>query len=102
MKNILECAIKVGYVVISDQVMRDNKAIRYFYREEKLDSKDSGWRFLSGEETQDYVDCEANFNLYNVSTLLDKFPELINFLEYEPPIAFEFDRDSFIEIEDKK
>lgn len=83
--------MKIGYVAISHQVMKEGKSVGYLYREATNDSDDSGWRVFSGEESQDYVDDPLNFAFYNASTLLEREPALANILLAEFPIAFERD-----------
>jgi len=58
------------------------------YRESPTDSIDSGWRFFSGEETQDYADQPANFALYDVNTIANYDPSIISFLDAPSGSAF--------------
>jgi hypothetical protein len=92
--------IKIGYIVASNEVMKDNKSLGYFYREEPSEPKDSGWRFFSGEETEEYSEIESNFALYNASTIVNKFPEVARFLDSDFPISFEFDGQEFVEVDE--
>ena len=39
------------------------------YRQEPSGSGDSGWTFLSGEESQDYLDDASNLALYDINTI---------------------------------
>jgi hypothetical protein len=50
---------------------------------------DSGWRFLSGQETQEYLDDPANLGLYNVNTIANYDPDIIRYLDAPPISAFE-------------
>jgi hypothetical protein len=45
----------------ADRVTVDGKPVGFIYRELPDDDIDSGWRFFSGEDTQEYADDPANF-----------------------------------------
>ena len=92
--------LKVGYVVVSDEIMKGNKPVGYFYREEPSEPKDSGWRFFSGEETDEHCENESNFSLYNASTLAEKFPILKKYLNNDFPIAFELEGSVYVEVDE--
>ena len=46
----------MGGCFASDRIMVDGLPVGYMYREEPDRHVDSGWRFLSGDESQVYVD----------------------------------------------
>ena len=54
---------------------------------------DSGWRFLSGLETDAYVDDLANVGLHNVNTIANYDPDVIPLLDAPAGSAFERDDD---------
>ncbi len=83
--------MKIGYVIISDQVIKEGCKIGYLYREKPEDEGDSGWRIFSGKESQEYADDPTNFAMYNVSTLLDIDPELRSILADDYPVMYERD-----------
>ena len=92
--------MEIGYVIVSNEVMKEGKKIGYCYREEPEDDNDSGWRFFSGEETQEYADEPANFAMYNAISVVEVEPALIDVLDSDFPITFERDPTSgrFIEV----
>ncbi len=92
--------MKVGYIIASNEVMKNGKPIGYFYREQPDEEDDSGWRVFSGEESQEYVDNPDNFFMYNASTIVKFEPAIAQYLGYEYPTAFERDTESggFVEI----
>ncbi len=51
----------------TDMVMRDGHPVGYMYREEPDAPNDSGWRFFSGRESQDYMDDPSNTKIYPVA-----------------------------------
>jgi len=74
----------------SDQITIDGKRVGFMYREAPRNSIDSGWRFFSGEETQDYADQPENFAIYDINTIANYDPNIISFLE--APIGSAFGR----------
>ena len=67
------------------------------YREEPSFDEDSGWRFFSGTETQEYVDNPKNLMIYDVNTIANYDHAIIPYLNM--PIGAELERtakDSFI------
>jgi hypothetical protein len=83
--------MRLGYVTVSNRVMRDGRPVGYLYREKPDNADDSGWRIFSGDETQTYADDAENFSLYNASTLVELDPSLLDVLGAAYPIAFERD-----------
>ena len=45
-----------GGCFATDMITVENRKVGYMYREETDFDTDSGWRFFSGHESQDYVD----------------------------------------------
>jgi hypothetical protein len=93
--------MRIGYVIASNEVMLLSKPIGYFYREEPDEEKDSGWRFFSGEETEEYMEESKNFAMYNAKTIIEKDPMIVEYFGREYPVAFERDvvTGKFVEIE---
>lgn len=56
----------------------------YVYREHPDNERDSGWRALVGDETDDEVNDPANLLVQLVGYLLDRWPELRPVLETDP------------------
>ena len=83
--------IEVGYIIASHDVMILGKPVRYFYREEPDSNDDSGWRFFSGEETQEYADEAGNFSMYNAKDIVHFQPNISRFLSYDYPVEFIWD-----------
>jgi hypothetical protein len=83
--------MKIGYVIASNEVMVGGKSVGYLYRERPDNSKDSGWRLFSGEETQEYADDPSNFAMYNVSTVVERDSAIGECLGHDYPVAFERD-----------
>lgn len=75
------------------------------YREEPDFEGDCGWRFLSGDESQDYLDDLETLHIaiYDLNTIANYDPEIIRLLDAPIGSSFERDEDSgeFVEIEEE-
>jgi hypothetical protein len=79
------------------RIIDDKKSIGYFYREEPMEGeingfKDSGWRFLEGDEEQEYVDNPDNSQFISLGLILNIDDSFIDLLE--EPVAASFVRDA--------
>jgi hypothetical protein len=59
-----------GYVLAPKVLVNNKLKIRFMYREKPDNDNDSGWRFFSGDEDQEYVDNPNNIAIYDVETVL--------------------------------
>jgi hypothetical protein len=50
------------------------------YRDFPDNEIDSGWRFMSGKESQKYMDDPSNLEIYDVNTIANYDPEIIPLL----------------------
>ena len=91
----------MGSCLVSDQITVDGNKVGFMYREESEEENDSGWRFLSGNETQDYIDDPNNSMIFEVNTVANYDPAIVPYLD--SPAGVELERventDTFIEIE---
>ena len=71
----------MGGCFASDRITVDGMKVGYMYREEPDQDTDSGWRFFSGDETQEYADNPENFASYDVNTICNYDPAIIRFLD---------------------
>ena len=78
-----------GSCLASDRITVAGQQIGFMYRELPDDDTDSGWRFFSGEETQEYADDPANFALHDVNTIANYDPDIIAHLDAPAYSAFE-------------
>jgi hypothetical protein len=76
----------------SDKITVEGLLVGYMYREEPGFDADSGWRFFSGTEDQDYVDNPDNLMIYDVNTIANYDPAIIPYLHLE--IGTELERNS--------
>lgn len=74
--------------------------VGWMYRQAPDNDIDSGWRFFSGRETQDYADDARNFALYNVNTIANYDPEIVPLLDAAIGSAWARDDDGLFQPED--
>jgi hypothetical protein len=80
-----------GGCFATDAIVVDGLPVGFFYREEPDFDVDSGWRFLAGNESQDYIDNPDNLAIYDVNTIANYDPDVIPLLG--EPIGSAFERD---------
>jgi hypothetical protein len=79
----------LGGCFITDRVTVDGLKIGYMYREVPTRPEDSGWRFFSGDESEDYINDLTHTGVYAVNTAANYDPDIIPYLDTLPPCAFE-------------
>ena len=83
-----------GACIASDKITVEGKKVGYMYREEPDFKDDSGWRFLSGDEDDEYTDNPNNFEIYDVNTISNYDQDIISYLD--KPIGTQLERDGKI------
>lgn len=89
--EIRQIAAGHGACMASNHITVEGKQVGYMYRQEPSSSADSGWVFLSGEESQDYLDDPSNLAFYDVNTIANYDPSIIPLLT--APIGTAYGRD---------
>ncbi|MEC0178390.1 DUF2185 domain-containing protein [Paenibacillus favisporus] len=76
--------------IASDRITVDGCKVGFMYREEVSGSPypDSGWRFMAGDEDEEYMDNADNHAIYLVNTICNYDPDIIPFLHSPPGTAF--------------
>jgi hypothetical protein len=81
---------QMGGCFATDYITVDGLPVGYMYREAPGFDVDSGWRFFSGEETDQYTNDPDNSGIYEVNTIANYDPAIIPFLS--APIGSAFGR----------
>lgn len=89
--KIQELVSPMGYCLASDKITVDGRKVGFMYREKREDPDDSGWRFLAGDETEEYLDNHMNFMMFEVNYIANIDPDIIPFLKHK--IGSEYERD---------
>lgn len=79
-----------GACLATDYIVEQGEPVRFMYREEPDHEDDSGWRFLSGLEDDDYMDDADNLGAYDVNTLANYDRAIIPYLN--APIGTNYER----------
>ena len=92
--KILSRTDKMGYALAPKQLVRNRLKVRFMYREKPDTQQDSGWRFFSGFETDEYVNNPDNIGLYDIKTITEIDPDIVPFLNSPVGSAFEREHSS--------
>ena len=79
--KIKDMVPQMGYCYASDTITVDGMKVGYMYREIRDDNDDSGWRFLSGTETEEYVEDQTNSMFFEVNVIANYDPAIIPYLK---------------------
>lgn len=80
----------MGSCFATDKITVEGMKVGYMYREEPDEKWDSGWRFFSGTEDQEYVDDPNKTMIYNVNTIANYDRAIIPYLKL--PFGTELER----------
>jgi hypothetical protein len=86
--QIQPLATGFGGCIATDMITVEGKKVGYMVREPTSRQHDSGWCFMSGEESQDYMDNPRNHAIYDVNTIANYSPDIVEFLNAPPCSAF--------------
>lgn len=86
----------------TDMITVEGRKVAFMYREEPDNDIDSGWRFMSGHESPEYMDDADNHGVYDVNTVANYDPDIIPFLDSPPGSTFERQNGvgPFVEVDD--
>ncbi len=89
-----------GACIASDAITVDGEKVGFMYREDADNDVDSGWRFMSGTESDEFLDNPDNLGLYDVNTIANYDQDIIPLLDSPSGTAFERDAESgeFVEV----
>ncbi|HBB90504.1 MAG: hypothetical protein A2X22_00005 [Bacteroidetes bacterium GWF2_49_14] len=102
-EDIKDLVANWGYSIVSNHISVDGMKVGFMYREERMDKEDSGWRFLSGTETDEYLDDPENSKALAVNVVANLDPAILPYLKYK--VGSELERvsgaDTFQELKDE-
>lgn len=79
----------MGYSICSNKITVEGMKVGFMYREEAYDDEDSGWRFLSGTEDQDYANNPDNSKIFGVNAIANHDEAIIPYLKSATGSEFE-------------
>jgi hypothetical protein len=89
-QDIKQLIQPIGGCMATDKITVDGELVDFMYRDTPDVKDDSGWRFLSGTESQEYADNADNWAIYDVNTIANYDLSIINYLN--SPIGTELER----------
>ncbi|SDJ97721.1 DUF2185 domain-containing protein [Microbulbifer yueqingensis] len=78
-----------GACFATDMITVEGEPVRFMCRERPHNDIDSGWRFMSGHESDEYMENAEKHGIYDVNTIANYDPSIIPFLDAEIGLAFE-------------
>jgi hypothetical protein len=91
-----------GACFATDMITVEGYPVRFMYREAPDNASDSGWRFMSGYESDAYMGNASNHGIYDVNTIANYDPSIIAFLD--APVGSVFEKaegqERFLQVED--
>ncbi|MGF6495508.1 hypothetical protein ABIE56_003707 [Luteibacter sp. 621] len=65
----------------TDRIVVDGMPVGMMYRELPINPADSGWRFLAGDEDDDYMSDASRHGIYALNTIANYDRRVIEFLD---------------------
>ncbi len=92
MTQTLKTSAETVTCVVTEVIMTEGKRIGYMYRADPAKPGDSGWRFLTGKESERYMDQPKHYITCELDQIARDHPEVVAFLA--SPIGASFERDA--------
>lgn len=68
--------------IVSDKITKEGFKVGYMYREQPSDDKpDSGWRFMAGNEDNEYMNNSNNHHIFVINTICNYDRNIIPYLK---------------------
>ncbi|MDW7690798.1 DUF2185 domain-containing protein [Flammeovirgaceae bacterium SG7u.111] len=78
--DIKELIKPMGGCYATSRITVDGAKIGFMYREEPDFEYDSGWRFMAGDETDEYMEETGNSGVYDVNAIANYDQSIIPYL----------------------
>lgn len=79
-----------GVCMASAMISEDKKPVGFMYREMPEEDLDTGWRFLAGNEDDEFLDNESNYGVFDVEYIVELDPLIRNYIHL--PVGTELER----------
>lgn len=100
--QIRPIATGYGGCIATDMITCGGRKVGFMYREATERDLDSGWRFMAGCESDEYMNDAGNHAVYDVNTIANYDSDIIAFLD--APVGSAFERKNgvgpFVEVHD--
>lgn len=86
-----------GGCFASDKITVDGQKIGHAYRETPDENfpNDSGWRFLAGNESEEYLNNPDNFDVFEINTICNYDKGILSILDGKVGESYTRDGDTF-------
>lgn len=85
---------------VTNNILYEEQKVGYLYREEPDQEDDSGWRFTTGTETNEYMDDSDNISYVSLGAVLREDDSFVDLLEHEAGVHFGVDKNgNFVELD---
>ena len=88
-EDIVEIIPDSGGCLATDRITVDGCELCYMYREKTDRELDTGWRFFAGDESQEYIDDLSHTAVYDLNTIANYEPAILDYIDTPAPCAFE-------------
>lgn len=79
-----------GFGIVSNHITVDGMKVGFMYREERFDKEDTGWRFLSGTETEEYAEDPETSKVFSINAIANYDPAILPYIKL--PVGTELER----------
>jgi hypothetical protein len=88
-ENLKPLALGHGGCFATDMITIEGRKVAFMYRKTPERDSDSGWRFMSGYESDEYMNEPRNQGIFDVNTIANYDPDIIPLLSSPIGTAFE-------------
>lgn len=75
--------------IVSDKITKEGFKVGYMYREEPdYNVPDSGWRFMAGNEDDEYMNNSDNHHIFAINTICNYDRDIIPYLKSKTGSAY--------------
>jgi hypothetical protein len=71
-----------NYCAVTAKIIYEGQKVHFMYREAPVNDTDSGWQFLAGTETDEYLADPDNAAMYRLNTVANFDSAVIPYLDY--------------------
>lgn len=87
--DIKDIVVGLGACIATNRIVKEGLPVGFMYRERPEFEGDSGWRFLAGDEDEDYMDNHLNSKVYDVNTIANYDEAVVPYLKLSYGIELE-------------
>ena len=80
--------------IVSDKITKEGYKVGYMYREQPDEGRpDSGWRFMAGNEDDEYMNNPNNHHIFAVNTICNYDKDIIPYLHNQSKSSYNYYND---------